>query len=716
MRNIDLSFEACDDAMICIGKQGENRAVCVRIDCRETLFEHEGASALIKVENANGVVYPGQAELTDGVLEWTITKSDTAYAGLGKAQIEISGVSGEIFKTAIMQTWVLESLQGAGETPDPVQDWLEEAVEKLKALTESVEAAFAAASAADDAAADAILAAGDADDATDAANQAAATANAAAQRVEDAIDGAADAADAANAAAALVDAAIEASEQATQGAQASTAAATQAAQEAEAKAALADAAAQGAEASAGEADAAAGRANAAAESIEGLTISESVVEYGAGVEASVTRDPESGALHLAIQTERGPQGPGYTIKGAAYGTVTELEAAVTSPEVGDQYNVGAAAPYNVYRWTGTGWEDQGTVQGPPGLDAPQINDDEALSTNPWSGLKTQEEIAKVEGKIYPCTAQALEAMSQEQQAELYTQGYRAIKTENSGTVVLLGLAADGSLEWLGCNQDRTNLLDNPNFAIAQAGYGGMHGNTTYAADRWVSSNLSNASFDGGKLVVVDDGSSLGAVYQKLIFNSPCKITITAGVAVQNAWEIAMFDAESGAKIASSAGSQAQEALLNAEITSDLTGKKISIFFYLFPGSAGGGSAKIFNAALYKGSYTPKTLPPWEAPDYTTEYLKCRRYYKALTSYGRTVFKPYGEIAITIVSSDEMRVLPTAVTVDLKVFDGTAIWVSATVASVLWMGDGYKVRVNVEGTTTNGGIYLIQGFIGLTADL
>ncbi len=256
---------------------------------------------------------------------------------------------------------------------------MKKAIADAKSATENAEAqaaaarsaadkAYKSASAADDAAADAILAAGDADDATDAANQAAATANAAAQRVEDAIDGAADAADAANAAAALVDAAIEASEQATQGAQASAAAATQAAQEAEAKAALADAAAQGAEASAGEADAAAGRAKAAAESIEGLTISESVVEYGAGVEASVTRDPDSGALHVAIQTERGPQGPGYTIKGVAYGTVAELEASVPSPAVGDQYNVGAAAPYNVYRWTGAGWEDQGKIQGPPGKD------------------------------------------------------------------------------------------------------------------------------------------------------------------------------------------------------------------------------------------------------------------------------------------------------------------------------------------------------------
>ena len=194
------------------------------------------------------------------------------------------------------------------------------------------------------------------------ANNAAEAANNAAQAASGAAVEATQAAQEAETKAALAD-------EAAQGAEASAAAATQAAQEAEAKAALADAAAQGAEASAGEADEAAGRANAAAESIEGLTISESVVEYGAGVEAVVSRDPESGALHVAIQTERGPQGPGYTIKGEAYATVEALEAAVPSPAVGDQYNVGAAAPYDVYRWTGSGWENQGKVQGPPGQDA-----------------------------------------------------------------------------------------------------------------------------------------------------------------------------------------------------------------------------------------------------------------------------------------------------------------------------------------------------------
>ena len=50
------------------------------------------------------------------------------------------------------------------------------------------------------------------------------------------------------------------------------------------------------------------------------------------------------------------------------------------------------------------------------------------------------------------------------------------------------------------------------------------------------------------------------------------------------------------------------------------------------------------------------------------------------------------------------------------FDDSEAWVVATVASVTWMGDGYKVRLNVNGTVSNGNTYLMQGFTGLTADL
>ena len=120
--------------------------------------------------------------------------------------------------------------------------------------------------------------------------------------------------------------------------------------------------------------------------------------------------------------------------------------------------------------------------------------------------------------------------------------------------------------------------------------------------------------------------------------------------------------------------------------------------------------------LLKGAYTAKTLPPWTTPDYVMEYMKCLRYYRELTSYGRIVFKPYGEVVNTIVSSEEMRILPTVEAGAIRVFDDSEAWVVATVASVTWMGDGYKVRLNVNGTVSNGNTYLMQGFTGLTADL
>lgn len=104
---------------------------------------------------------------------------------------------------------------------------------------------------------------------------------------------------------------------------------------------------------------------------------------------------------------------------------------------------------------------------------------------------------------YETTAQELEAMSQEDQAALYEKGYRLIKTTNNDTIVLLALSADGSLEWLGCNQPRESLLDNGDFAIAQAGYSGMHGSISYAADRWkMISGATVSSGSGGGIVII----------------------------------------------------------------------------------------------------------------------------------------------------------------------------------------------------------------------
>lgn len=253
----------------------------------------------------------------------------------------------------------------------------------------------------------------------------------------------------------------------------------------------------------------------------------------------------------------------------------------------------------------------------------------------------------IDGQVYPCTAQALEDMSQEQQAELYTQGYRAIKTENNGTVVLMGLAADGSLEWLGCNQPRGNLLDNSDFAIAQAGYGGTHGAQVYAADRWKGSGTGStfAAGSGGGLTITCGTDAAGCL--QVVAEPPSVgeyfsfVVVVGGVPLiaSGTWT----------------GTAPDATATSGTITATVNGGIVQI-------SVASGSATVDYCVLLLGSYTPKTLPPWEAPDAATEYLKCRRYWRNFDVSSKKLigvcFYPNAVAVIGGVLDVPMRGIPT----------------------------------------------------------
>ena len=76
-----------------------------------------------------------------------------------------------------------------------------------------------------------------------------------------------------------------------------------------------------------------------------------------------------------VQGPTGPTGPqGETGSGldilGQYNSLTELQEAVPSPKVGDNYYVGLSAPYNIYTWTMVDgvpqWLDGGQLQGAQG--------------------------------------------------------------------------------------------------------------------------------------------------------------------------------------------------------------------------------------------------------------------------------------------------------------------------------------------------------------
>lgn len=216
---------------------------------------------------------------------------------------------------------------------------------------------------------------------------------------------------------------------------------------------------------------------------------------------------------------------------------------------------------------------------------------------------------QLDGLIYPTTAQALEAMSQEQQAALYAQGYRAIVATYNETVTMHALAEDGSLAWVGDIPQK--ILENEDFAIAQAGYGGTHGTQVYAADRWAQSDGSAtySQASGGGLSI--QMSQAGHIYQKLAETPSGNFTLAVNVGGANYVSAGTWPDGSGA---GGIGANFPGGNIYADATFGVV-----IYFE--------SSCTIAHARLLRGSYTAKTLPPWVAPDPVAELQKCMRYYQ-----------------------------------------------------------------------------------------
>lgn len=116
-----------------------------------------------------------------------------------------------------------------------------------------------------------------------------------------------------------------------------------------------------------------------------------------GTEVVITNSGTPGAAIFNFTIPRGstgPQGPkgdtgkGLTILGT-YATVEALRAAVPSAQQGDVYNVGAAAPYEIYMWDNAagGFVSQGGLQGANGaVFTPSVAADGTLSWTNNGGL------------------------------------------------------------------------------------------------------------------------------------------------------------------------------------------------------------------------------------------------------------------------------------------------------------------------------------------
>lgn len=108
-----------------LGKQGENGVTSFEFDIAPWVEEYgEGAVNLYAIRSGDEEPYP---VILDGNT-WVVSDIDTAFAGLGEAQLVYS-VDGIVKKTAIYGTLVQPSLETSDTPPAPYKTWLDQMVE-----------------------------------------------------------------------------------------------------------------------------------------------------------------------------------------------------------------------------------------------------------------------------------------------------------------------------------------------------------------------------------------------------------------------------------------------------------------------------------------------------------------------------------------------------------------------------------------------------------
>ena len=286
-----------------------------------------------------------------------------------------------------------------------------------------------------------------------------------------------------------------------------------------------------------------------------------------------------------------------------------------------------------------------------------IGNSNARPLLPVTSVNGKTGAVSIDGLVCEVTSDALAALQQAQLAQLYSQGYVALKVtanDSNNTIVLLSLNQSGGTSFLTTNQPRSNLLDNSNFAIAQFGYGGNHGTQAYAADRWILS-AGTVSFQAGQGLMLN-----GTITQKMAVMPEGNVTPFVG----------MYNGQANISYAS------------GEVTIQSSGGIIAY------------------AALYSGEYVAQTEPTYETPDYITEMQKCRMYAIQSTASARYVGdggNATDVVRVYIPIGVKMRISPTAypssnLSISSRVQTGAYNDTNASISSVTADPNGLLVQI------------------------
>ena len=317
-----------------IGRQGENHAMKIEIDCSSFLAEWPQATitAMLRRSVAENPYILVTSIDSSGILTWEPTAHDTGIEGDG--QIEIRAVENDVLAKSVTAIVCVERSLTPPEPDTPI-DWVENIKSDIaQSVTSAANSASDAAKSAASAQESATAAAGSAAAAQSSANAAAGSASAASKS-------AASAATSADAASGSASAAAQSAGDADASAKASAASAAEAAGTLDSVKASADAAAASARAAAESASGAAGSKSAAAQSATDAAGSASAAA-GSATQSAAARDAAQAAQTAAAQSASDAADSATAASGSKDAAAQSAGEAAASAEAAAQSATAAA--------------------------------------------------------------------------------------------------------------------------------------------------------------------------------------------------------------------------------------------------------------------------------------------------------------------------------------------------------------------------------------
>lgn len=251
-----------------------------------------------------------------------------------------------------------------------------------------------------------------------------------------------------------------------------------------------------------------------------------------------------------------------------------------------------------------------------------------------------------------------------------------------------------------------NLLINPDFAIAQEGYNGLHGSTRYLADMWPTLYGDVSAVKNADGITVTSGDDYRYFHQEKPVSGLTADSYTFAVKYKNESSgnrgYLRIDGSTDTTT-----KQIKESWTKVDLADGwslallhFTKADISNYTKIRFGitNMNDGSIDYKEPVLYPGTYTSDTLPPYVPPDPTLELAKCQEYYLELpTDY--SVFGYTGTNTsfayVYIQLPQKMREKPTVILSDSVVLEYNGVQrTSGVISSTSVRGNQIELQLSL----------------------